>query len=61
MLQPLRLHLTQVLLKMQPHNDATLTLGNSMPLLANKAIVVDQAAPIVTNVTSTKANGSYYN
>ena len=43
-------------------NNATLTLaapGASGSLGANKAIVVDTATPSISNVTSTKADGSY--
>ncbi len=43
-------------------NDATLTLptvGAANSLSANKALVVDGIVPTVTNVTSTKANGTY--
>jgi len=43
-------------------NDASIALpalAAAGSLATNKAIVVDTAAPTVTNVTSTKANGSY--
>lgn len=42
--------------------DATLTLaapGTAGSLGANKAIVIDTAAPVITNVTSSAANGTY--
>ncbi|MBI1859841.1 MAG: hypothetical protein HYR96_02855 [Deltaproteobacteria bacterium] len=44
-------------------NDATLTLatpGASGSLGANKAIVIDNTAPTVTNVTSSTSNGIYF-
>ena len=43
-------------------NNATLTLpapGAAGSLAANKAIVIDTTAPTVTNVTSTKPDGTY--
>ena len=43
-------------------NDATLTLptiGAAGSLAVNKALVIDGTEPTVTNVTSTKADGSY--
>ena len=50
------------LIKDAVNNDANLTLpspGAAGSLGANKDIVIDATAPTVTNVTSTKANGSY--
>jgi hypothetical protein len=45
------------------NNDATLTLaspGAANSLGNNKAIAIDTTAPTVSNVTSTKADGTYY-
>jgi len=51
-----------VLIQDAAKNDATLTLaspGAAISLAANKAIVIDTTAPTVSNVTSTKADGTY--
>jgi len=51
-----------VLIQDAAKNDATLTLaspGTAISLGANKAIVIDTTAPTVSNVTSTKADGTY--
>ena len=51
-----------VLIQDAAKNDATLTLaspGTAISLGANKAIVIDTTAPTVSNVTSTKVDGTY--